>query len=104
MGPIRHFPSLLGTFSDTRPLSKRAHLLKEFGAQGSGVQTRGPPYLRQLGDLLAHLQVQVLGVLHGDGRRGRGEFPLTGGAVVLLPTRPGRHLHDDASDARRDGL
>ena len=68
------------------------------------------PYLGQLRYFLAHLQVQVVGILHGDARlkrrggRGSGAVftrsggRLAGGAVVLLPTRTGRHLHDDALD------
>ena len=69
-----------------------------------------PSYLGQLRYFLAHLQVQVVGILHGDARlerrggRGSGAvFARSGGrlasrAVVLLPTRTGRHLHDDALD------
>lgn len=65
------------------------------------------PYLGQLGDLLAHFQVQVLGIFHSDpgleghaaGCWGWTEFPLTGRAVILLPARPGRHLQRDVSDA-----
>lgn len=52
--------------------------------------------------------MQVLGIFHGDaglkghaGCRGWSKFPLTGGAVILLPARPSRHLHCDASDASR---
>ena len=69
-----------------------------------------PSYLGQLRYFLAHLQVQVVGILHGDARlerrggRGSGAvFARSGGrlasrAVVLLPTRTGRHLHDNALD------
>lgn len=68
------------------------------------------PHLRQLGDLLAHLQVQVLGVFHSDagleghgaGCGGRAEFALSGRAVILLPARPGRHLQRDVSDASEE--
>lgn len=78
------------------PRGRTAHARRGGGGSGGF-----GPHLGQLGDLLAHLQVQVLGVLHGHagleghgaGSGGRGaELARSGGAVVLLPARPGRHL------------
>lgn len=68
------------------------------GPAGLGGAARArAPYLGELRDLLAHLQVQVLRVLHGEAGLerpggGRGEFALTGGAVERLPAGAGRHL------------
>lgn len=58
------------------------------------------PYLGELGDFLAHFQVQVLAIVHAvprllrGGRRGR-EFGRRAAVIVLLPAHArGRHLPD----------